>query len=127
MARNLYTTGTIGLEAGMGKGRMLPEVDHLERKLSNFLRLSDAEKRCLSEIQQSPIYVKSGQELTRQGEGGHVAYILQQGWGCSFKILHDGSAWRLRWPAQHSTVYIRSLVLGCHGRPGQPDRSLSHA
>lgn len=90
---------------------MLPEVDHLERKLSNFLRLSDAEKRCLSELQQSPIHVKSGQELTRQGEDGHVAYILQQGWGCSFKILHDGSRQVITFPVPGDCVGLRSILL----------------
>ena len=41
--------------------RMLQNVVHLERKLSTFVRLSDLERQCLNEIQQSPVFVKGGQ------------------------------------------------------------------
>ena len=90
---------------------MLQNVGHLERKLSSFVRLSDPEKQCLREIQQSPIHVKGGEELTRQGERGHVAYILQQGWGCSFKILQDGNRQIITFPVPGDYVGLRSILL----------------
>lgn len=86
-------------------------VDHLELKLNSFVRLSDPERKCLREIQQSPIHVKSGEELTRQGESGHVAYILQQGWGCSFKILQDGGRQVITFPVPGDCVGLRSILL----------------
>jgi cAMP-binding proteins - catabolite gene activator and regulatory subunit of cAMP-dependent protein kinases len=90
---------------------MLQNVGHLERKLSTFVRLSDLERQCLNEIQQSPVFVKGGQELTRQGESGHVAYILQQGWGCSFKDLQDGSRQVIAFPIPGDCVGLRSILL----------------
>lgn len=90
----------------------MPETGgFLERKLSTFVRLSEQEKRCLSEIQQSPMLVKSGHELTRQGESTHVAYILQQGWGCSFKDLQDGSRQVIAFPVPGDCVGLRSVLL----------------
>lgn len=90
---------------------MRQNVDHLELKLSSFVRLSDPEKKCIRELQQSPIHVKSGDELTRQGESGHVAYILQQGWGCSFKVLQDGGRQVITFPVPGDCVGLRSILL----------------
>ena len=90
---------------------MLQNVVHLERKLSTFVRLSDLERQCLNEIQQSPVFVKGGQELTRQGESSHVAYILQEGWGCSSKDLQDGSRQVIAFPVPGDCVGLRSILL----------------
>ncbi|MGZ8886623.1 MAG: Crp/Fnr family transcriptional regulator [Halobacteriota archaeon] len=86
-------------------------IGHLERKLSTFLRLSDLERQCLKDIQQSPLHVKAGRELTRQGESRHVAYILQEGWGCSFKDLQDGSRQVIGFPVPGDCVGLRSILL----------------
>jgi CRP-like cAMP-binding protein len=86
-------------------------VSYLERKLSTFVRLSDLERQCLSAIQASSIAVKSGTELTRQGERGHVAYIVQQGWGCSFKSLQDGNRQVIAFPVPGDCVGLRSILL----------------
>lgn len=90
---------------------MLQVGGYLELKLSSFVQLSGPEKQCLSEIQQSQIHVKGGEELTRQGESGHVAYILQQGWGCSFKILQDGGRQVITFPVPGDCVGLRSILL----------------
>ncbi len=86
-------------------------VGFLERKLSTFVRLSETERQCLRDIQQSPMLVKSGHELTRQGESAHVAYILQQGWGCSFKVLQEGSRQVISFPVPGDCVGLRSILL----------------
>jgi CRP-like cAMP-binding protein len=90
---------------------MHQRIGSLERKLSSFIQLTAAEKSCLNELQQSSIPVKSGQELTRQGESGHVAYILQKGWGCSYKLLLDGSRQVIAFPIPGDCVGLRSILL----------------
>lgn len=90
---------------------MRQTVSHLERKLSGFVQLTEAERQCLTDIQQAPIHVKSGHELTRQGEAGHVAYILQKGWGCSYKLLVDGSRQVITFPVPGDCVGLRSILL----------------
>lgn len=83
----------------------------LAKKLSNFVRLTKRELECVAELQSAPVQVERGRELLRQGEQGHIAYILQSGWGCSFKILVDGGRQVITFPVPGDIVGLRSLLL----------------
>ena len=39
----------------------------------------------------NPIKLRRGKQVTQEGETGHKAFVLQQGWACSFKLLPNGS------------------------------------
>ena len=90
---------------------MAPDPTCLEAKLSGFIALSDRERECLRDLQSVAIKVERGRELTRQGEAGHVAYILQDGWGCSFKMMRDGGRQIITVPIPGDCVGLRSVLL----------------
>jgi len=90
---------------------MLPDTDHLAKKLNAFIRLSDRELACLAEIQSSPVLVARDQEIVQQGQTGHVAHILQAGWACSFKSMADGGRQIINFPVPGDCVGLRSILL----------------
>lgn len=85
--------------------------DLLARKLNTFVRLSARELACLDELQSAPVHFDRGKELVHQGDEGHVAYILQAGWGCSFKLLPDGGRQIITFPIPGDCVGLRSVLL----------------
>lgn len=85
--------------------------DFLAKKLTSFVRLAAAELAGLSELQSTPVNVEPGTELMHQGEAGQVAYILQAGWGCSFKILRDGARQIITFPVPGDLIGLRSVLL----------------
>jgi CRP-like cAMP-binding protein len=86
-------------------------TSRLAQKLNTFVRLTESELECLAELQSVPVHVKRGSEVLRQGQQGHVAYILQSGWGCSFKILQDGGRQIITFPIPGDCVGLRSVLL----------------
>ena len=84
---------------------------HLATKLSAFMELSDSEASCLAELQSSALRVKAGQELVHEEQTGHLAYILQAGWACSFKLLPDGGRQIIAFPLPGDCVGLRSVLL----------------
>ncbi len=90
---------------------MSPVTSHLVAKLKLFGPLSEGEVACLTELQSVTIHVARGRELLSQGEKGHVAYILQAGWGCSFKLLEDGGRQIITFPIPGDCVGLRSVLL----------------
>jgi CRP-like cAMP-binding protein len=85
--------------------------DFLARKLRTFVDLSELELAGLAELQSAPLHVERGKELMHQGERGQVAYILQSGWGCSFKILRDGARQIITFPIPGDLIGLRNVLL----------------
>ncbi len=83
----------------------------LARKLGTFMELSPAETRCLEGLQTKPVRIKAGEALVREGESGHLAYVLQSGWACSFKLLPDGGRQIITFPLPGDCVGLRSVLL----------------
>jgi CRP-like cAMP-binding protein len=83
----------------------------LAKKLSTFLRLSKDELKCLADLQRNPLNVRRGQQLTREGQTGHKAFVLQDGWACSFKTLPDGGRQIISFPIAGDIVGLRSVLL----------------
>lgn len=63
----------------------------LARKLGNFVALSDAELQVLDGLHRRRRTFVAGRDLVHQGQTHAAAYVLAEGWVCSYKLLHDGS------------------------------------
>lgn len=85
--------------------------DYLAKKLTSFVKLSSDELAGLADLQSEPFQVNTGQELMYQGETGQVAFILHAGWGCSFKVLRDGSRQVITFPVPGDIIGLRSVLL----------------
>ena len=83
----------------------------LARKLNSFLTLSKGELACLADLQRHRLNVRRGQQLTREGQTGHKAFVLQEGWACSFKTLPDGGRQIISFPIAGDVVGLRSILL----------------
>ncbi len=87
------------------------KIDRLALKLSSFLQLTSAELHCLSGLQSVPMRVAAGKELVHEGQTGHLAYVVQSGWVCSFKSLPDGGRQIITFPLPGDCVGLRSVLL----------------
>ena len=61
------------------------------RKLSAFVRLSEADLSAMSELYRRRRRFAVGVDMIHQGQTDHRAYVLASGWACSYKILSGGS------------------------------------
>jgi CRP-like cAMP-binding protein len=83
----------------------------LAKKLSRFVPLSADELRCLADIQSAPIAVRRGKQLIDEGQTGQKAFVLQKGWGCSYKDLANGGRQIISFPIAGDCIGLRSLLL----------------
>ena len=83
----------------------------LARKLNTFLPLSPDELKCLAEVQSPPMTVQRGKQLVREGQTGHKAFVLHEGWSCSYKDLRNGSRQIISFPLAGDCVGLRSVLL----------------
>jgi len=86
-------------------------TSHLARKLSAFVQLSDREASCLEDLQSTSMLFKAGKEIVHEGQTGHLAYIIQSGWVCSFKLVPDGGRQIIAFPLPGDFVGLRSILL----------------
>src|SRR5271156_2468076 len=83
----------------------------LARKISAFIQLSGPEMEFLADLQSTSIIVARGKEMLHEGELRHAAYILQSGWGCSFKLLPDGGRQIITFPVPGDCIGLRGTLL----------------
>ena len=88
-----------------------PSDSLLAKKLNAFLSLSQDELQCLAGLQGRPLNLRRGQQLTREGQTEHKAFVLQEGWACSFKTLPDGGRQIISFPIAGDIVGLRSILL----------------
>ncbi|MEO8245339.1 MAG: Crp/Fnr family transcriptional regulator, partial [bacterium] len=62
----------------------------LARKLGNFVALSATELEVLDGLHRRRRTFVSGRDLVHQGQSNSSAYILADGWVCSYKLLANG-------------------------------------
>ena len=63
--------------------------------------------------------MRRGQQLTREGQTDHKAFVLQEGWACSFKTLQDGGRQIISFPIAGDIV-LRSVLLRMRIIPFRP-------
>lgn len=83
----------------------------LVRKLGSFIRLSEPELALLGEIQSIRRHVPRQTELVHEGQSGHRAYILQEGWASCYKILPDGGRQIITFSLPGDSMGLRSVLL----------------
>ena len=83
----------------------------LTRKLNAFLALSADELCLVAELESRSFAVARGQEITEEGQTGHKAYVLQQGWAQTYKEMPDGARQIIGFPIPGDCVGLRSVLL----------------
>jgi CRP-like cAMP-binding protein len=62
----------------------------LARKLASFVALSAVELKVLDDLHRRRRSFVVGRDLVHQGQTDQAAYILADGWVCSYKLMRDG-------------------------------------
>ena len=90
----------------------MPSVESaLVRKLSRFVHLTSPELQFLAEIQSECRSIAKDTELVHEGQTGHRAYILQQGWASCYKLLPDGGRQIITFSLPGDCLGLRSVLL----------------
>ncbi len=99
----------------------------LTRKLSVFVALSEAELAVLERLHQRRRTFFSGQDLVHQGQSGQAAYILSEGWVCSYKIQADGSRQIVDFQIPGDFLGLRSVLLRTSDHSFEPIENIQAA
>ena len=83
----------------------------LARKLGNFVALTDAELEVLDGLHSRRRKFVAGVDLVHQGQIHSAAYILAEGWVCSYKILRDGTRQIVDFQIPGDFLGLRSVLL----------------
>jgi CRP-like cAMP-binding protein len=92
-------------------GPLLHETGMFGKKIGTFVQLSQPELEFLEDLQSNSVRVRRGKELVHEGQSEQVAYILQAGWACSFKLLPDGGRQIITFPIPGDCIGLRSILL----------------
>lgn len=82
----------------------------LTKKLNVFVQLSDSDIAVLAELHRRRRAFKAGHDLVHQGEANKSVYILAKGWGCSSKLLPDGSRQIVDFQVPGDILGLRSVL-----------------
>lgn len=85
--------------------------DALTRKLQAFKGLGPEDMETLRELQKPRVLIEAGKEVVYEGQYLHSAYILREGWACSYKRLRDGSRQIIDIQIPGDFLGLRSLLL----------------
>jgi CRP-like cAMP-binding protein len=90
---------------------MAPVENALVRKLGSFVRLSPTELAILEQLQSHRRHIAKQTELVHEGQSGHRAFILQEGWASCYKILPDGGRQIITFSLPGDCMGLRSVLL----------------
>jgi CRP-like cAMP-binding protein len=82
----------------------------LARKLGAFVALSEPELDALEVFHQRRRSFEPGVDLVRQGQLGQSAYILAEGWVCSYKLLASGTRQIVDFQVPGDFLGLRSVL-----------------
>lgn len=82
----------------------------LTRKLSVFVALSDADLATLARFEMRRRSFQPGHEMIHEGQENASAFILSQGWACSFKLLPDGERQIVDFQVPGDFLGLRSIL-----------------
>mgnify|MGYP000551299053 CR=1 FL=1 len=68
---------------------MLSPTEAVSKKLKNYIDLTDQELDTLARMPGRSLVISAGEDIVHEGQSGHRAFILQDGWVMSY--VHDAN------------------------------------
>ena len=95
------------------RGGPMTSAEHspLTRKLSTLVALSEAELGVLERLHQRRRSFVAGRDMVYQGQSDQAAYILSDGWVCSYKVQSDGTRQIVDFQVPGDFLGLRSVLL----------------
>jgi CRP-like cAMP-binding protein len=97
----------------------------LHRKLGSFVALSEDELRVLDAMCGRRRSFAAGHDVVEQGQSGQAAFILCEGWVCSYKIQRDGSRQIVDFQIPGDFLGLRSVLLRTSDHSFEPIAPIS--
>jgi CRP-like cAMP-binding protein len=82
--------------------------------------LSEAELSILERFSKNRRTFVAGRDLIHQGQSDQVAYILNSGWACSYKLLQDGQRQIVDFQIPGDFLGLRSILLNTSDHSIEP-------
>lgn len=89
---------------------MLTQQSPLSRKLSAFVALSDVDLATLARFDRRRRSFQPGHEMIHEGQANASAFVLSQGWACSYKLLPDGERQIVDFQIPGDFLGLRSIL-----------------
>lgn len=89
---------------------MLMLQSPLTRKLSAYVALSAADMEALARLHRRRRSFQPGHELIHEGQANASAFILSDGWACSYKLLPDGERQIVDFQIPGDFLGLRSIL-----------------
>ncbi len=89
---------------------MVSAQSPLAMKLGIFVVLNNAELAVLDELHRRRRKFVAGRDIVHQGQTKQAAYILAEGWVCSYKLLRDGSRQIIDFQIPGDFLGLRSVL-----------------
>lgn len=89
---------------------MLMPNSPLTQKLSTFVTLTGMDMETLVRFHRRRRSFNAGHELIHEGQKNQSAFILAEGWACSFKILPDGGRQIVDFQIPGDILGLRSIL-----------------
>ena len=83
----------------------------LARKLTTFVALSNEDLATLEGLHARRRRFKAGVDLAHEGQTNQSAYILAEGWACSYKLLPNGTRQIVDFQVPGDFLGLRSVLL----------------
>lgn len=80
------------------------------RKLGAFVALSSKEVSVLDRLHKRRRVFSPGRDIMHEGQENQAAYILASGWGCSYKMLSDGTRQIVDFQIPGDFLGLRSIL-----------------
>jgi CRP-like cAMP-binding protein len=89
---------------------MLNSQSPLSRKLTAYVALSDADLATLAHLDRRRRVFQPGHEMIHEGQANSRAYVLADGWACSYKLLPDGGRQIVDFQIPGDFLGLRSIL-----------------
>ena len=80
------------------------------RKIASYVKLGEIEVQAISDLYKRRRKFAPGLDLVHQGEIDQSAFIMAEGWACSYKILVDGSRQIFNFQVPGDFLGVRSVL-----------------
>ena len=80
------------------------------RKIASYVHLGDIEIQAVSDLYRRRRKFAPGLDLVHQGEIDQSAFIMAEGWACSYKILADGARQIVNFQVPGDFLGVRSVL-----------------
>ena len=90
---------------------MLSPTEAVSKKLKNYIDLTDQELDTLARMPGRSLVISAGEDIVHEGQSGHRAFILQDGWVMSYKLLPEGARQVIDFQVPGDFLGLRSLLL----------------